>query len=412
MHNRLGTLHTPLGIRDLYDSVCFCNRCGMCAPVCPAYAADPQESNSPRARNQALRLLLENKLKNNTISKELNQLITSCTLCGRCTHVCPGQIPTAEHILELRRLLKLQLLPRSLFKLLRLRETSPRLFYAIIRIGLLSRRIGLLRLTACMPGFAWVKHLLQILPTRSIKPFAAKDQKRPTLIYLPSLEAEFLFPDLAQHVYNSALKKYRVIVWQNTTCGLFEYLYGDVRSARKILRRLILQHQQTANTQLPILTDSIDVYHFLKRSAQLFHGFTAWEEKALHFAQCVRFVTDIFPQKPSNLSACKKPVLFMNSAVFTEDSALQTKIEKKLQTLFKKNLVQCGYKDACIAPAGYGFIKGSREAVYNLQAVRTVATHQAQTVIVLSGLAQLELNFQLRQFYPTAHAQHIANLNG
>ena len=82
-------LQTPLGMRNVYDSVCFCNRCGMCAPVCPAYEAEPKESTSPRARNQALRLLLEGKIRAKQNRSTLEKLVTSCTLCGRCEQVCP-----------------------------------------------------------------------------------------------------------------------------------------------------------------------------------------------------------------------------------------------------------------------------------------------------------------------------------
>ena len=409
---QLFSLHTPLGVRSVYDSVCFCNRCGMCAPVCPAYACDPKESNSPRARNQALRLLLEGKLKAKKNSKELEKLVTSCTLCGRCEAVCPGQIPTREHVLELRRRLNLHLLPPTLFAFLRQRETSPRLFYGLVRIGLFLRRTGLLHLLAYMADFAWLKHALEILPTRVEAPFKAEAKTNPTLIYLPSLEAQFLLPSLAQSVYQTAAKKHRVTVWSNTACGLFEYIYGDVQRARKIVRGLITRHEETAGGKLPLLTDSIDVYHFLKQAPQLFSGFNAWEEKAARFAQSIKFVTDILPKKPSDAKHWQKPVLLMPGALGGAPGCAEQAAWEILQTLFKKNLVQCGYKDACIAPAGYGFIKGTRAPVYNMQAVRTAAQYQTRSMVVLSGWAELETNFYLRRFYPAAQAHHLARLNG
>ena len=30
----LNVLQTPFGTRSVYDSVCYCNRCGMCVNVC------------------------------------------------------------------------------------------------------------------------------------------------------------------------------------------------------------------------------------------------------------------------------------------------------------------------------------------------------------------------------------------
>lgn len=408
----LDNLQTPLGPRSVYDSVCFCNRCGMCAAVCPAYVADPKESNSPRARNQALRLLLEGKIKPKSNAKELENLVTACTLCARCQSVCPGQIPTGEHVLELRRRLNLHLLPPTLFRVLRLRETSPKLFCILLRTGLLLRRTGLLHLLSYTADFAWLKHTLEILPPRIPAPFHTEDKTRPTLIYLPSLEAEFLLPSLAQSVYKTACKKHRVCVWNNTACGLFEYLYGDLQRARRLVRGLITRHTKTGNGKLPLLTDSIDVYQFLRQAPQLFSGLPTWEEKATRFAQNIKFVTDVLPQKPSAAKQWQKPILLMPGALLGAQSPAEQAALQILQTLFTKNLVQCGYKAACTAPAEVGFIKGSRVQKYNVQAVRTVAQHQAKSVVVLSGLAAMETNFYLRRLYPAAQAHHIAKLNG
>ncbi len=408
----LSMLHTPLGNRSLYDSVCFCNRCGMCAPVCPAYQATPQESNSPRGRNQALRGVLERKLKPQQVHTELVELLTSCTLCGRCQTVCPGQIPTPQHLLELRRTLQARLLPTLLFKLLRLRGSSPRLFKFLVHTGLWMRRLQTWPLLMDFPGFTWMKHLNALLPARTPRPFHAPSQPRPTLIYLPSLEAQFFTPDIAHSTYQTVSKKHRVDVWANTPCGLFEFVYGDVSRARRQLRALIMRHQQTSKGKLPLVTDSIDVYHFLLQAPQLFEGYPTWQQKAETLATCTRYVADYLPKKPDALKTISKPVFLMTSALFDHQSPAQEKSAQILRSLFKKNFVECGYKEPQVVPAGYGFIKGSRASQYNLQAVRTVAHWQVQTVVVLSGLAALELGLSLRQFYPTARVCHIANLNG
>ena len=408
----LTLLHTALGVRSLYDSVCFCNRCGWCTSACPAYQENPLEPNSPRGRNQAMRLFLEGKLKGKEHRAALRALLTSCSLCGKCIRVCPGQIPTPKHMLEFRRLLNFQLLPVSLFYLLRLRGTAPRLFNFMVHTGLWANRLKMLSLFAVIPGMGWLKHTCEILPKQTPKPFNAPLQTHPNFIYLPSLEAEFFLPEVAYNSYFLAAKKHRVVVWKNTASGLFEYLYGDIRFAQKTLRSLILRHQYTGNGSLPLLCDNIDVYHFLKQAPQLFEEFPSWQEKAHHFAQHIVFITDILPKRFKNRTRFEKPILLMPSSILeSADTALKT-APQILQTLFKKNFVECGYKQDYAIAAGYGFVRGSHANAYQLQAVRTVAQNQAQTVFVLSGLAALELGYSLRRFYPSARVRHIADLNG
>ena len=242
--NRVTHLCTELGMRPLEGSVAYCNRCGMCQAVCPTYRATQQEPFSPRGRNQALRLLLEGKLHPRRHRRELEPIVRSCLLCGKCTQSCPGHIPTPHHVLELGRRLQISLLPVLLKKLYRLRARRPALFDDAVRLACILNQAGLLRWVTCWPGFSFVKEMKYLLPASLQKPFRPAAEKNPTLFYLPSAEAESLCPDTARRVYELAAKKHCVRVWQHTPSGLFEYVYGDVRQARNQLRRLISRHTQ------------------------------------------------------------------------------------------------------------------------------------------------------------------------
>lgn len=405
----LQALHTPFGVRSITQSVAYCNRCGMCASVCPSYQKAPQESNSPRGRNQALRLLLEGKLKIQRDRRALEGLAFSCTLCGRCTQVCPGKIPTAQHMLELRRRLHTRALPRTLQQLMRWRQTIPWFFSGLVKGGVFLKRLGVGRFVSFIPGWGWIRRVDDLLPVRSECPFRPQPVKRPTLIYVPSLEAEFLLPQLAHKTYDVAAKKHRVTVWKNVSSGLFEYVYGDVRRAQKIMRGIITRHAHTGNGKMPLLTDSVNVFLFWKQAPQLFEGFPAWQAKAQQFVACVRFVTDYLPKKLRRVRAMNGSILEISSSLFACEGEPFTQATQILQTHFKKNFVQCGYKQAGVPPFGYGFVR-PQDSCWLIEAVRTVASHQAQQVFVLDGLAALELENGLRQFYPTAQVCHIVQL--
>src|SRR3989338_1517943 len=102
MAETLGRLLTDLGERSTYDAVSQCSRCGYCEQACPTYVATGQESKSGRGRNQIVRLMLEGKLDDREAALEA---LSTCLLCGACTTDCYAHVPTADIVLEGRRML-------------------------------------------------------------------------------------------------------------------------------------------------------------------------------------------------------------------------------------------------------------------------------------------------------------------
>ena len=418
---QLGILYTASGKRSLYDSAAHCTRCGSCTQACPIYRLLPRETASPRGRNQFVRLLLERKIKPSKQSPVPTELLHACTLCGHCTQACPGNVPTAEHVLEIRRALHLRVLPRLLFSFLQLRETRPRLFATLARTALLLRHVGLVKLLRLcgltrLPGLQWVKRADELLPQRTpaVHRLLRKEQlpvhaKQPSLVYVPSLEAEFILPHLAVKTLRTAQQKQDVTVWFNTPSGLFSYIYGDVRQSRRTLRRLIRRHAHTAGGKLPLLTDSLDVYNFLKRAPQLFSGKPHWEEQARQLATCVKFVTDIFPEKPDAVS-CPTPVRLEYGTVLDRQSPPVNQAETILYTLFGKNFVECWYTDADVPAFGYAFTQGNRAEQIGLEAAEKIKRTQTKTVFTLSGLSALELSYFLRRLGSATQVKHLVDL--
>ena len=400
-------IYTPLGPRAFYDSVSFCNRCGCCQQDCPAYRIFLQEPFSPRGRNQLIRLIMENKLNPRTADKQLRKILDTCILCGKCSGVCAGQIPTAEHILQLRRAIGKRALPFTLHHILRWRRTAPKLFNAVVKSGLLLRRTGILHLLGALHLLpAWLAHANAILPkkTNSLRSEKAQPQT-PTLIYLPSMEVSYFAADTAHALLEKISQRFTPVVWHNIPSGLFSYVYErDVRLARMQLRRLIKRHAHTANGALPLLTDSIDVYLFLKKAPQLFAPDSNSQKRAQHFADCVRFVTDFI--SPEKTKDAPKTALD-TSALLWQDDPVFDRTAKKFMDVLEGNFVECLYTGLSIAAGGQSFVNVPLAQEMGCLCVRRYAQQQVESVIVLSVLAQMEMSFLLKKFYPHATAHFV-----
>lgn len=419
--DHLDSLETPLGTRTVGDSVSYCNRCGLCLQNCPFYFLTQEEPLSPRGKNQAVRLLLERKLNAARNHEGLLRMATSCALCGRCTRACPGQIPTPQHILELRRLLAAPLLPHSLQRLMELRTSNTSLFYKIARTGVVLRRLGAVKLMrfsglANLLGLSWLHRADRMIPPstrqdrKAWKRFCRTKEEKPTLVYIPSLETELFLPQIGVSVMKAVVQKYRPAVWTQTPTGLFEYVYGNVRKARKQLDQLITRHAQLQNGTLPVLTDSLDVYNFLKQGASLFEEYPHLKAQALAFAKKVIFVTDILPKK-MDLPALSLPVTLDASALFSTEEKPRLTAEKKLDTLFRKNFVHCSDRQADLPAFGYGFVAQNKAAPLQDLSLRPPLEKGVKTVIVLSGWARMEV-YAARKRGSSLQAIHIAELNG
>ena len=417
----LTALETPLGTRAFGQSVSYCNRCGLCLQSCPFYVQTQEEPFSPRGKNQTVRLLLQRKINLSRSRKELRQIAFSCTLCGRCARTCPGQIPTPQHILELRRLLGNSPLPLSLQRLLELRSKRPTLFHKIGQTGLFLRRMGVVKLMrfsglANLFGLSWLHQADRMIPPstrqdrKEWKALSRAEQKDPSLIYIPSMETDLFLPQIGISTWKMAAQKYRPLLWTNTPCGLFEFVYGNVRKARGQVEKLITRHNQLKNGTLPVLTDSLDVYNFLKQAATLFEDYPHSKEKAQKFAEKVLFITDLFPAR-GDIATAAMPVTLDTSALFSTEEKPTLSAEKIVSTLFGKNFVHCRDRQADLPAFGQSFITQNKAALLRDLSLRPWLEKEVKTVIVLSGWALMEV-YATRKRAGYLQAVHIAQLNG
>ncbi len=120
-------LHAPVGrIAELADQ---CVQCGLCLPVCPTYALDRNEAESPRGRIAIASALAQGLAEPGA---GLREHLDHCLGCLNCEKVCPANVQYGELLIETRALLgPAPRRPRLLLGLVK----RPALLRALRRLG-------------------------------------------------------------------------------------------------------------------------------------------------------------------------------------------------------------------------------------------------------------------------------------
>lgn len=79
-----------------------CVQCGLCLPVCPTYALDGNEAESPRGRIAIAAALARGQVR---VTPELREPLDHCLGCLNCQRVCPAGVRYEELLVETRALL-------------------------------------------------------------------------------------------------------------------------------------------------------------------------------------------------------------------------------------------------------------------------------------------------------------------
>ena len=131
-----------------------------------------------------------------------------------------------------------------------------------------SRVCGILSL----PSLHWVRHADDILPRRgkTLRQLLKKQglpaaPEKPDLLYLPSFEAQYADAELARAVL-CLLQDKTPHILLGTPSGLFEYIYGDASLSLLQAKNILSAWEKLGGKRkLPLVTDSIEIYGFLKK---------------------------------------------------------------------------------------------------------------------------------------------------
>lgn len=212
-----------------------CVQCGLCLPVCPTYALDGNEAESPRGRIAIAAALAKGLAP---ITDEVREPLDHCLGCLNCERVCPAQVRFGELLVETRGLLG----PAP---------QRPRVLLA------LTRQPALLRLTRLIGLHRWHARLARWLPLpsrwRTALALAASTSPPRLASALagtgaPTLARVALFPGCVASVADAAAQQAAIILLEAAghpvirlpgfCCGALDAHGGDAQAAARAARRV------------------------------------------------------------------------------------------------------------------------------------------------------------------------------
>lgn len=420
--DRLDRLLTELGEQSVHDASSHCTRCGYCEQACPTYVETGRETFSGRGRNQLVRALVEDKLEDPQAAQEA---LSTCLLCGACTTACPGRVPTADLVLEGRRMLrggKPSWAARILTGLIAGdRERFAKLLkwaYTLQGFGLarLAAASGILRLLGLRPLEEASRHV-ENGPEKFLFEHLREDPELKgggalKWAYFATCGSNYLFPNVGLATVK-VLKKLAGpgVFLDNGCCGLACYNYGSLEDARTLAMRNIKALESSGIPEsAPIVGDCSSCVAFLKSYPQLFLEENDWRRRAESFSARVRDSLQLIPA--GSVPAGKLgAVTYHDSCRARNGQGLSSEPRALARAAAGEGFRELPEAADCCGGAGaFAFSHPRLSDALLRRKIANIASTHATTVAASSTSCLIQLARGLKNYYPECRVVHVSEL--
>jgi len=287
---------------EYYNEIVRCNRCGFCQEACPVFRATGHEAGVARGRLALLRAIIEKRL---VWSKEIEEPLFACLLCGACTERCFPAVDTAkllivargEYLDQVDRKRSHQLLFDHLLPFPKRLRLAAKMVAFGKQSGFanVASALGLLRIFG--HDFPRSQEIIDHFPgtafREKIQPGILRERNETLRIgYFVGCGIDIMVPDAAEASASLLRESGETVqVLNNCCCGLPAYTYGDRRAAKSLAKKN-LEILAAEDFDL-IVTDCSSCASFLKRYPELFPENDIWRDKAETVASRVRDLVEM-----------------------------------------------------------------------------------------------------------------------
>jgi glycolate oxidase iron-sulfur subunit len=352
-----------MSISAHYDEIAHCNRCGFCQTACPIFRSTGHESGVARGRLALLRAIIEKRLE---WSREIEEPLYDCLLCGACTSNCFPAIPTSELVINARSEYLDKVGRKSMHRLLfdRLLPYPRRLHLAARAVALgknsgttrLARALGLLRIFG--RDLARAEEIVERLPAQ---PFRSRFSPGPlsgrggplNIAYFVGCGSDIVSQAAAKATLGLLQRFARSVhILDNNCCGLPAWSYGDLDAARKLAEKNL---PQLASEKFDaIVTDCSSCASFIKKIPRLFAADDPRRPKAQAAASRIRDVSEWLTAEaiPSSRTLEGQRVTFHDPCHASRGQGLVSEPRELLRRMPGAEFVELPEADWCCGGAG------------------------------------------------------------
>ncbi len=401
-----------------------CVHCGMCLPTCPTYRLTGQEASSPRGRLWMMRAVADERL--DLLDPAFDEQMYQCLNCRACEAVCPSGVHYGP-LVEASRAQLEQHRPRPVvqrvarqiglkwqfadIRRLRTMVTGLRMYQRSGLAGLL-RRLGVLQALR-------LADLEAMLPSIQQRPVIAGREHwgAPNADRAARLFNGCVMSTVFAHVNRAtgrvlAHNGYEVDVpAKQQCCGALHVHSGMMEEARRLARLNIDAFETRGDA--PIVVNAAGCGAALKEYGFLLKDDPAYAERARHFSQRVRDVTELLAERPLRPPSRPIPrtVTYQEPCHLAHAQRISTQPRQLLQQIDGLKLVEMREASLCCGSAGiYNIIR--REMANELgdrKIGNALATGADELVTANPGCA-MQLRTSLLRNGATRPVRHVVEL--
>ncbi len=405
-----------------YDEIAHCNKCGFCQTACPIFRSTGHESGVARGRLALIRAIIEERLE---WSRELEEPLFDCLLCGACTANCFPAIPTSDLVIEARAEYQERVgrknIHRFLFEYL---LPYPRRLHLAARAAAFGKSSGFSRMAAAI-GLLRIfgrdfEKAEEIIETFAPLPFRDRVKPGPYAGGGDSLKIAYFvgcgIDILRQEVGDASMDRLRAVgksvtVMANCCCGLPAWTYGDMAAARQLAAKNI---KAISPEQYDlIISDCSSCASFLKKYPQLFPVDEPLHEKADLLANKIRDITEVLDPKETRPFEGERPatVTYHDPCHASRGQGLAHMPRSILKALPGLNYVELPEADWCCGGAGSYALSHYRLSRRVLdRKIANVAKTRAQIVATSCPACMIHLSYGIRMHGLDVRVMHISEL--